>query len=108
MKQQGSSTKRHALDPAELEPWLREIMPVGGGEQPTQVVGWTRANIWTRMRADYPNGFRLEVHFDRTGHVSSTRISGDLTIRPGKPVTEPGAQSGGYTTVADSDGDDGA
>lgn len=83
-------------------------MPVGGGELPSRVIGWTRAKVWTRLRADYPNGFRLEVHFDKYGRVSSTRISGSMIIRPGKPVAEPEPQTGAYATIADSDGDDGA
>lgn len=108
MKQQQSSTKRHVLDPAQFEPLLREIMPVGGGELPSQVIGWTRAKIWTRLRADYPNGFRLEVYFDKRGDVSSCRIVGEGIVRPEKAASQTVPTAEAYHTIADSDGDDGA
>ena len=80
MRQVQSSTRRHELKPADMQLFLAELLPVGEGALPLQVVGWTRRGVWTRMRADYPNGTVLTVSFDRTGAVSSAEASLSATI----------------------------
>lgn len=41
-------------------------MPIGDGALPISLFGWRdhRGNL-TRVRADYPNGWRLVVHFSK-------------------------------------------
>lgn len=71
MSQYVPSTKRHELKPAQMMRFLAEVSPCGAGEKPCQVVGWSRKGKWTRLKATYPNGWELSVHFDREERVSS-------------------------------------
>lgn len=75
MKQLRTSTRRHQLDPKQYQQLLEELLPIGGGEAPDRIVGWTRKGVWTRIQADYPNGFRLTVYFDKYGDVSSCKAA---------------------------------
>lgn len=81
MKQQTSSTKRHVLKPAEMAGLLAELSPCGGRDVPRHVIGWLRKRVWTRVRADYPNGWELVVNFDKHGSVSSHTAKFSLTAR---------------------------
>lgn len=71
MKQHRSTTKRHVLKPKEWQSICAEVCPVGDGELPTRVIGWTKKNVWSRLSVDYPNGWNLTIYFDRFGKVSS-------------------------------------
>lgn len=71
MRQMRITSKRHRLDPAEMRQALADISPAGEGAAPLSVVGWTRSGVWTRLAATYPNGWALDVYFDKTGRVSS-------------------------------------
>lgn len=93
-------TKRHVLKPEQQARFLADITAIGGGELPTQVVGWSRKGKWTRIKATYPNGWELSVNFDRQEQVSSWTAKMSLSATFKAP-----AQG---STIADSDGDDGA
>ncbi|MEA3264183.1 MAG: hypothetical protein U9R07_11950 [Pseudomonadota bacterium] len=95
-------TKRHVLKPEQQARFLADITAIGGGELPTQVVGWSRKGKWTRIKATYPNGWELSVNFDRNEKVSS--YSSKLTLRASLRLSD----QAGRSTIADSDGDDGA
>ena len=62
-------TSVHHLDPAAAAPLLSEVMPIGGGDLPTEVIAWRdrATKRWTRFRADYPNGFRLSFNLSARG-----------------------------------------
>lgn len=78
----GTRMTRHALDPARAEDLLASIMPVGNGETPLSVLGWrdNRGRI-RRVRADYPNGWRLYAYFSAAGQLTSHRGQIRLTTR---------------------------
>lgn len=100
MKQHNPTTKRHVLKPAQMMRFLAEISLCGAGAEPSQVVGWSRHGKWTRLKATYPNGWELSVNFDRQERVSSWSAKMSLSATFKAP-----AQG---STIADSDGDDGA
>ncbi|MEA3264139.1 MAG: hypothetical protein U9R07_11730 [Pseudomonadota bacterium] len=101
MAQHIPTTKRHVLKPAQQQRFLAEITSIGGGDVPTQVVGWSRKGKWTRLKATYPNGWELTVNFDRAEKVSS--YSSKLSLRASLRLSNQVAD-----TRAASDGDDGA
>lgn len=108
MKQQSSSTKRVVLNARDIHPVLDEISPVGGGALPSKVVGWHRLGVFTRVQADYPNGWGLTIYLDKVGKVSSWKasFSARAAVGPiGKAADRPTERR---PTAADSDGDDGA
>jgi len=49
----------YELKPEVVAALCREVMPIGGDDLPTRVVGWRAGSRWRRFQADYPNGFRL-------------------------------------------------
>ena len=64
------------LDVAELAPLLHELMPVGGGEQPAEVLGYLDApGRWRRMVATYPNGWKVTVRLNAKLEVTSVASS---------------------------------
>lgn len=76
-----------SVDPAPFTEVLAEMLPIGNGEAPLEVLVWYgRVGQFKRLRADYPNGARLTVHFDRQGKPSSCKasISGTIRVRAAK------------------------
>lgn len=117
--------RRAVLDPARIDTLLTEVLPIGGGELPISAVGWFDAQRRPRRaRADYPNGWRVEIRIsakgDLTHRSASLHLEGSVPARqnveassPEQPNTSAAAALGssfdlGGSTVADSDGDDGA
>lgn len=81
-----SVTRRYALDSAQLAPVLAELFPVGDGELPTVVDGWfDRQGRPRRVRADYPNGWRIEFRLSVKRTVTSSSATLRLVTR-GKPA----------------------
>ena len=71
-----------AVDPAKFTEVLAEMLPIGDGAPPRQVLVWYgRAGQFSRLRADYPNGGRLTVHFDRQGRPSSCKAHFSAVVR---------------------------
>lgn len=101
MAQHRPATNRHVLDPAKMQPILHELMPCSEKDvPPAQVVGWVRKRIFTRLRADYANGWTIYVNFDRAGNVTSTSARKRLVAK--------GKVRANCPPPADSDGNDGA
>lgn len=73
MKQHVPQSRRHVLKPADLRELLHEVLPIGAGEMPERVIGWTCRKVWTRIEAHYPNGAVLNVYFTKDGKVSSAK-----------------------------------
>jgi hypothetical protein len=66
----------HAGDIARTTPLLHDIMPIGAGETPVGVTLWRQADgRIRRVRADYPNGWRLQFSISVNGVVSRVRAS---------------------------------
>lgn len=60
----------------ELVAALQEIYPVGDGQEPIAVLGWPApGRLWLKIEADYPNGWKFKINFNRKGEVSSARAS---------------------------------
>lgn len=70
------------IDPAMVKDSLEKVLPIGDGAAPTTVVAWkSRTGLLARLRADYPNGFRLTVYFDKRGNPSSAKASCSMAVR---------------------------
>lgn len=68
----------------ELTAVLRDILPCGGDDVPSCVMGWAAVGRhWRKIVAQYPNGWSLTVHFKRTGEVSSAKGSLRMVARAG-------------------------
>lgn len=91
MKQHNPTTKRHELKPKSMTRFLAEVSPCGAGEEPSQVVGWSKQGKWTRLKATYPNGWELSVNFDRQERVSSWSAKMSLTASIKIPAGDDGA-----------------
>ncbi|MDE2595965.1 MAG: hypothetical protein KGL44_03710 [Sphingomonadales bacterium] len=77
-------TSCHELDAAAARDSLHELMPVGAGDQPDTLLGWRDSRgFLTRVRADYPNGWRLVVHFSKpkNGKVTITSCKASMSIK---------------------------
>lgn len=73
------------LDAAKLGPVLHELMPIGGGEPPLEVLGYRNAaKQCRRMVAVYPDGWRLTVRLNAQMEVTSVSASLRLTIESPK------------------------
>lgn len=71
------------LDREKLAPILAELMQVGDGAEPSQVLGHhDRAGHCRRITADYPNGWRLVVRLNVKLEVTSCSASIRLVTRP--------------------------
>ena len=66
------------LDPEKLAARLHDVMAIGAGTIPTEVVGWFHAGNVRRIRADYPNGWRLSFSITEKGNA--TRICASLHV----------------------------
>lgn len=78
--------RAYELDAARAAPLLEHIMPIGGGEMPVEVLGW-RASPKGRLhkvRADYPNGFRLRFSISKAG--VPTRVHAQIKLKSVKPA----------------------
>lgn len=85
-----SKLTRHLLDAAAAKDALHELMPIGDGEMPVEVWGWRdRRGHLQRARADYPNGWRLEMFFSkpRNGQVTITSCKASMCFKVGGKVT---------------------
>jgi len=53
-------------------PLLEQAMPIGGGALPDVVLGWRDScGRIRRVRADYPNGWRLDLRVNTRGEITS-------------------------------------
>lgn len=78
------ATQRFALNPAELGAALAEILPVGDGADPLTVDGWyDNQGRPRRLRADYANGWRIEVRLSVDLKVTSRSASFRLVTKAG-------------------------
>lgn len=81
MKQHRPNRKRRKLKPADVRQLCHEVLPVGDGEMPVKVTGWTDLRgRWTRMEAVYPNGWLLSFGFDDDGGVIN--VSARVRLAP--------------------------
>lgn len=72
--------KRHILEPAEAASLIAQLMPLVRDETPVFVVGWRdQCGRIRRVRADYPTGWRVRLHFDAAGSSTSRSASLNLT-----------------------------
>lgn len=70
----------HQLDIRQAKGLLEQVMPIGGGETPTHVLGWREPNGNLRkVQADYPNGWRLTIMIGVRGTITSYHGSIRLT-----------------------------
>lgn len=62
---------------AEVAPLLEELFPgLGDGEQPRVVDGWADyRGRPRRCRADYPNGWRVDLRINAKGQMTSRSAS---------------------------------
>lgn len=67
---------QRVLDCAVMSAPLSEIMTIGEGELPIEVIGWFAGATLRRVRADYPNGWRLQFSINDQGYA--TRICASL------------------------------
>ncbi|MEL7784051.1 hypothetical protein AAG607_13575 [Citromicrobium bathyomarinum] len=76
------SWSKHKLIAADAQAVLHELCPVGGGEMPVELLGWRdrRGNL-RRAQADYPNGWRLVVHFTLPKGGQQTMSSYTATLK---------------------------
>jgi len=89
MKQRQITRKRHELKPEIWRAICQAAMPIGDGETPTRVIGWSDRGRWTRIEATYPNGFILSFGLDANSQpVRVTMRAKGLII----PSREGGAQ----------------
>lgn len=66
----------HQLEPARAQPLLHDIMPIGDGALPTEVLGWREANgVLRRVRAVYPNGWTLQFSISARGTIGRVKAS---------------------------------
>lgn len=57
----------------ELKTLLEQVMSIGDGETPVSVFGWrTRTGALRKAVARYPNGWQLNLNFNRQGEISSS------------------------------------
>ncbi|RIA44057.1 hypothetical protein DFR49_2293 [Hephaestia caeni] len=75
------SLRRAALDPVELAEVLHDVFPVAGGAAPESVIGWfDAADRPRRVRADYANGWRVEMRLNAKGSLTSRCASSRMTV----------------------------
>lgn len=73
----------HRLQADRATDLLRTIMPIGGDDPPDEVIGWRDlAGRIRRVRADYPNGWRLHARFNAKGELISSRAQIKLSTKP--------------------------
>lgn len=70
------------LDAAALAPTLHELMPIGDGELPAEVLGYCDAggNV-RRMVAAYPNGWKVTVWLNTELEVTRVETSIKLVTK---------------------------
>jgi hypothetical protein len=71
-----------AIDPAKVAESLDEIMAIGAGEMPVEVMGWYLEGSVRRIRADYPNGWRLALSITQAGNITRVCASLHVSSRP--------------------------
>ena len=65
----------------ELIELLEKVMPVGDGKPPVVVHAWrTRTGAFRKAVAEYPNGTRLAMSFNRQGEISSYRATFHMSV----------------------------
>lgn len=79
------ATRRKNLDRMEVKDLLHQVAPVGGGAVPDAVVGYLRGNAFTRVRADYPNGWGLTLYFGKSGKITSWKADFKAIAAVGSP-----------------------
>jgi hypothetical protein len=57
---------------------LHNVMPIGDGDVPVEVLAWFLGGSLRRVRADYPNGWRLQFSINEKGFA--TRVCASLHI----------------------------
>jgi hypothetical protein len=66
------------LAPESAANLLGQVSGIGGGEEPTNVLGCFQGGHLRRVRADYPNGWRLQFSISPRGIIS--RVKGSLHL----------------------------
>lgn len=74
-------TRAIHVDRPDLVQALHEIMPIGEGETPDVSVWRGAGSFFKKVVADYPNGWRLRVHLNRLGEVTSYSATLKLSTR---------------------------
>lgn len=75
--------RRARLDPERIAKLISEVLPVGGDELPIDAVGWfDGSGKPRRARADYPNGWRVEIRISAKGDLTSRSASLRLVTEP--------------------------
>jgi hypothetical protein len=74
------------LDPQKVADLLEEVMPIDKGAEPRTVTGWFQGGDLRRVRADYPNGWRLQFMISTDGYVSRVQATLRLVMKARKPV----------------------
>ncbi len=69
------------LDPKACADLLTTVMPIPGEDAPHEVMGWFQAGKLRRVRADYPNGWRLQFSISVRGGISRVQANLKLTIK---------------------------
>lgn len=83
MKQHRPNRKRHILNPEDIRELCHEAMPVGEDARPVKAIGWTdQRGRWTRLEAEYPNGWVLSVSLGEDGRARN--VTSRLNITVGK------------------------
>lgn len=65
--------RRSPIDVVQVAPLLEQLFPVGDGALPIAVDGWfDRQGRPRRARADYANGWRVELRISAQGKMTSS------------------------------------
>lgn len=76
------SYRKSPIDPMQVAPLLAELFPVGDGEPPLAVDGWfDRQGRPRRARADYANGWRVELRLSEKGELTTSSATIRLVSR---------------------------
>lgn len=75
--------RKYQLRPDKVAALIAKLMPMGEGEMPVAVIGWrdSRYRI-RRIRADYPNGWRVNLSFSADGENTARSAQFRMTLRP--------------------------
>lgn len=72
--------RKYQLRPEKAAALIASLMPMGEGATPLTVIGWRDSKYRIRrIRADYPNGWRVNLSFSANGE--NTARSASFRIR---------------------------
>ena len=74
--------RKYQLRPEKAAALIAKLMPMGEGEMPATVIGWRDSKYRIRrIRADYPNGWRVNLSFSADGANTARSASFRMVLR---------------------------